>query len=211
MFSVCCNVVTAAGVPWQSAAAKSTAADDPHFKFFTLAKASAAHREQQQLQQAKEAAALKAAALTAAGSKLSMSGDIGIISGPDVSNRKPELSDCLRLNANLPWPLGVLITPRHLDEYNNLFALLLKVKRVQLDLEAAWQELGRCAGMPQGNCMSWAVLNRTDATNRPCMCMQQHSSLVVHTGRHAKLWLLWFLLLLLCQVVWSQGCRHPAA
>jgi hypothetical protein len=125
-------------VPWQSAAGKSSAADDPHFRFFTLVKGSAAYKEQQAPQQ-KDAAAQKA------GGKLSMSGDIGGLSGQESSQQVTELSDCLQLSTKLPWPLGVLITPRHLDDYNNLFALLLKVKRVQLDLEAAWQELGRCA------------------------------------------------------------------
>jgi hypothetical protein len=41
----------------------------------------------------------------------------------------------------------VLITKQDLERYNKVFALLLKVKRVQLELEAAWQELGRCAAL----------------------------------------------------------------
>jgi 3-deoxy-D-manno-octulosonic-acid transferase len=43
----------------------------------------------------------------------------------------------------MPWPLGVLLTPRHMERYNALFQLLLRLKRVQLALESAWQELGR--------------------------------------------------------------------
>jgi gamma-tubulin complex component 4 len=50
----------------------------------------------------------------------------------------------LALEAELPWPLGVLLTPRHMERYNALFQLLLRLKRVQLALEQAWQELGRC-------------------------------------------------------------------
>jgi hypothetical protein len=151
-------------VPWQSAASKSSAADDPHFKFFTLVKDSAACTGQQ-AQHPKDAAAQKA------GGQLSMSGDIGGVSGRESSQHVTELSDCLQLSAKLPWPLGVLITPRHLDDYNNLFALLLKVKRVQLDLEAAWQELGRCAHRAARR---WEQLVAGGCPNSLCAsCMRQ--------------------------------------
>jgi hypothetical protein len=136
-------------VPWQSAASKSTAADDPQFKFFTLQQTTAAQRQQQQ-QQSTDASAVK-------GGRTSLSVSAEMASGPGLdssssssSSQALEVLDCLQLNARLPWPLGVLIKQQHLDEYNALFGLLLKVKRVQLDLETAWQELGRCAGRQEG-------------------------------------------------------------
>lgn len=51
--------------------------------------------------------------------------------------------DELALEAQMPWPLGVLLTPRCMERYNSMFQLLLRLKRVQLALEQAWQELGR--------------------------------------------------------------------
>ncbi len=51
--------------------------------------------------------------------------------------------DHLWLEHCVPWPLGLLLTPGHLARYNALFQLLLRLKRVQLHLETAWQELGR--------------------------------------------------------------------
>jgi gamma-tubulin complex component 4 len=116
-----------AELPWQSAANKSSAADDPHFANFSIVVNTA---EAEALQAALQAEARKKAATSSVIVRLD--------DGP------PDVADCLRVKAHLPWPLGVLITEDHLTCYNRLFALLLKVKRVQLDLEAAWQELGRC-------------------------------------------------------------------
>lgn len=112
-----CPCVTSpcpAAVIWQAAASKSTAADDPHFKHFKLV-------INEQLAQVPDSAEAK----------------------QHVPPPPLLAADCLQLEAHLPWPLGVLVTPKHLASYNELFRLLLKVKRVQLDLEAAWQELGR--------------------------------------------------------------------
>jgi hypothetical protein len=42
--------------------------------------------------------------------------------------------------------LWLLLCPR----YNALFQFLLRLKRVQMHLEQAWQQLGRCAGVGDG-------------------------------------------------------------
>ncbi|KAF6261046.1 gamma-tubulin complex component protein [Scenedesmus sp. NREL 46B-D3] len=109
-------------VPWQSAAMKSTAQDDPGFKLFRL------------VLRPKPAAA-------------------GSAGGPARGLAVPSFDsnwDGLALEAELPWPLGVLLTPRHMERYNALFQLLLQLKRVQLALEQAWQELGRLCGRGGG-------------------------------------------------------------
>lgn len=51
--------------------------------------------------------------------------------------------DDLAIEAQLPWPLGVLLTPKHMEKYNKMFQLLLRLKQVQLALEQSWQELVR--------------------------------------------------------------------
>jgi gamma-tubulin complex component 4 len=115
-------------VPWQSAANKSSAADDPHLAFFSiLVNKAAAEKDIQQLREKDS----------------SSSSNVAFA----FDDAPLQVADCLRIKAQLPWPLGVLITKQDLERYNKVFALLLKVKRVQLELEAAWQELGRCAAL----------------------------------------------------------------
>jgi gamma-tubulin complex component 4 len=126
-----CLVFALAAVPWQSAAMKSTAQDDPHFKLFRL------------VLRPKPAAAAQGPADAAAatpGAAAPVGGGARTLAVPKFD----ENWDGLALEAELPWPLGVLLTPRHMERYNALFQLLLRLKRVQLALEQAWQELGRC-------------------------------------------------------------------
>ena len=47
--------------------------------------------------------------------------------------------DHLYLSFRVEWPLGLIITPVLLGRYNTLFQFLLKLKRVQLELDEAWQ------------------------------------------------------------------------
>lgn len=120
--------------PWLSAAGKSTASDDPCFKYFSLSIDRAAG------QQRKEAMRIEAAKINSNSSykDTTVPKTLATVTGVEA-----QLCDCLCLDAQLPWPLGVLIKQEDLDSYNRLFRLLLQVKRVQLDLEGAWQELGR--------------------------------------------------------------------
>jgi hypothetical protein len=127
---ICTALLTVAALPWASAAGKSTAADDPCFKNFSLYIEPAAGQEQKDLLRK--------------GVSFCNSSDTSVPATLEgLSRGEPQLCECLCLDAKLPWPLGVLITQEHLGSYNRLFRLLLQVKRVQLDLEAAWQELGR--------------------------------------------------------------------
>ncbi|MEW5306079.1 MAG: hypothetical protein WDW36_008574 [Sanguina aurantia] len=50
--------------------------------------------------------------------------------------------DPIHLEYKGEWPLGLLITPAHLGKYNALMQFLLRLKRVQLKMDAAWQSLG---------------------------------------------------------------------
>lgn len=127
-----------AAVPWQSAAMKSTAQDDPHFKLFRLVlrPKPADHAADA------PAAAAAAAAPAAAGAAAPASSGAKPLTVPSFDSNW----DGMALEAQLPWPLGVLITPSHMKRYNALFQLLLRLKRVQLSLEQTWQELGRCGG-----------------------------------------------------------------
>lgn len=140
--ATCCCVVAPAALPWQSAAAKSTAADDGCFKYFRLSINQQAGEEQRGLV-LEQAAKLCSSSARPGSAGSSAPQDNGVLAS--LGEPVPELCQCLCLDASLPWPLGVLITPKHLADYNRLFRLLLQVKRVQLDLEAAWQELGRWA------------------------------------------------------------------
>ncbi|KAI8466120.1 MAG: gamma tubulin interacting protein [Monoraphidium minutum] len=108
--------------PFQAAAAKSSAAADPLFRLFAL------HYSDRPLR-------VQAAA--------------GAHTYIEVPAFDPAW-DNLWLEARLPWPLGLLLTPRHLDRYNALFQLLLRLKRVQLHLEQAWQDIGHIVGRGGG-------------------------------------------------------------
>lgn len=124
-------------MPWQSAASKSTAALDPHFKYFSLTvDSSLAVGQIEKMALRLDVVKQKANTGTAAAQQQLKATEL-------VARDVPHVADCLKVEARLPWPLGVLITREHLDSYNLVFALLLKVKRVQLHLETAWQELGR--------------------------------------------------------------------
>jgi gamma-tubulin complex component 4 len=111
-------LATRAAVLWKSAAAKCTAADDPHFRLFSIV-----------------CDPLPAAASAAASKGSSASG----------SGVPADRWSWLRIDAALPWPLGVLVTREHLARYNEVFSMLLQLKHVQLALESAWQEVGRWA------------------------------------------------------------------
>jgi gamma-tubulin complex component 4 len=111
---------------------KSTAQEDPHFKLFRLVLRpkpadAAAHGSTD----TSATATTGTAAAAAPGARA--------LNVPSFDSNW----DGLALEAELPWPLGVLLTPRHMERYNALFQLLLRLKRVQLALEQAWQELGR--------------------------------------------------------------------
>ena len=51
--------------------------------------------------------------------------------------------DQLYLSFKVEWPLGLIITQPLLLRYVGLFQFLLKLKRVQLELEEAWQIMCR--------------------------------------------------------------------
>jgi gamma-tubulin complex component 4 len=121
---------------------KSTAQDDPHFKLFRLVlRPKPADAAAQAAADASSSAAGVAGAAAAAGG-----GGARALNVPSFDSNW----DGLALEVELPWPLGVLLTPRHMERYNALFQLLLRLKRVQLALEQAWQELGRCAAGWEG-------------------------------------------------------------
>eukprot|EP00775_Hariotina_reticulata_P005315 gene5317-5550_t len=123
-------------IPWQSAALKSTAQDDPHFKLF---------RPVLRAKGSSTAGALRSQQLAEAGPVIGLVGSRAL----NVPAYDSAWDD-LRLDIQMPWPLGVLLTRRHLERYNALFQFLLRLKRVQLALESAWQELGRLCGRGGG-------------------------------------------------------------
>ena len=46
--------------------------------------------------------------------------------------------DCLSLQYSAPWPLHLILTPSHVDTYNDVARMLLRVRRVQKLLQEAW-------------------------------------------------------------------------
>ncbi|CAL8466718.1 g6254 [Coccomyxa elongata] len=58
--------------------------------------------------------------------------------------------DAICLDYRLKWPLHILLTPEVMDKYNALFRHLLRLKRVSMELEAAWAASGRQQSMPAG-------------------------------------------------------------
>jgi gamma-tubulin complex component 4 len=49
--------------------------------------------------------------------------------------------DNISLEVQVQWPLGLLLTPYALERYNLLFQYLLRLKRVAVRLQGAWQAL----------------------------------------------------------------------
>ncbi|WIA33536.1 hypothetical protein OEZ86_006660 [Tetradesmus obliquus] len=145
-------------VPWQSAAMKSTAQDDPHFKLFRLV----LRPKPADVAADAPAAAAAAAAPAAAGAAAPAGNGTRVLAVPSFDSNW----DGMALEAQLPWPLGVLITPSHMKRYNALFQLLLRLKRVQLSLEQTWQELGRLCGRGGGG------TSASDIT--PLLQLRQH-------------------------------------
>eukprot|EP00878_Enallax_costatus_P030452 GHUV01033156.1.p1 GENE.GHUV01033156.1~~GHUV01033156.1.p1 ORF type:complete len:360 (+),score=144.69 GHUV01033156.1:480-1559(+) len=145
-------------VPWLSAASKSTAQDDPHFKLFKLVLKPKAKQQQQQRPRASDAAA---------------PGGSGGGSGPRALS-VPSFDrnwDELAIEAQLPWPLGVLLTPKHMEKYNKMFQLLLRLKRVQLALEQSWQELVRSCGRKGSTIEHHLVM--------PLLALRHHMGLLI--------------------------------
>ena len=64
-------------------------------------------------------------------------------STPKDDVRLPALDawDGLRLEYDVDWPLGLLLTPRVLSRYNVLFKFLLRLRRVQRRLDDVWSSL----------------------------------------------------------------------
>jgi len=54
----------------------------------------------------------------------------------------------LRLDMTIDWPLQLLVQPTHVQRYNQLFNFLLLVKRVQMELHAAWNAQTQCGRLP---------------------------------------------------------------
>jgi hypothetical protein len=50
------------------------------------------------------------------------------------------------------WPLGLLLTPHALDRYNLLFQYLLRLKRVAVRLQHAWQVLQKWVAAASCRC-----------------------------------------------------------
>lgn len=44
----------------------------------------------------------------------------------------------ITLNYKVKWPLHLLFSPAILDNYNNLFRFLLRIKKTQFDLHCVW-------------------------------------------------------------------------
>ena len=52
------------------------------------------------------------------------------------------ICSCLPLKRRTEWPLGVLIfTPETMQTYNKIFRLLLKLRRIQLNLNGLWKNV----------------------------------------------------------------------
>eukprot|EP00899_Mesostigma_viride_P015699 jgi/Mesvir1/2412/Mv22150-RA.1 len=51
----------------------------------------------------------------------------------------PRSWDAITLEYKVDWPLHMLLTPEALDRYNTVFQFLMRLKRVQILLEAAWK------------------------------------------------------------------------
>lgn len=54
-----------------------------------------------------------------------------------VANQKPILN-VLSLKYNVQWPLHLLFSPKVLENYNDLFRFMMKIKKIQQDLYAVW-------------------------------------------------------------------------
>jgi Gamma tubulin complex component C-terminal len=150
---------------WASAAAKSTAQDDPLFGMYKLVLQQQQQQQQQQQPPRGDAVGTGGAAAHGAGVR------------PLAAPSFDAAWDGLSLEVTLPWPLGVLFTPRQLARYNALFQLLLRLKRVQLALEEAWHELGRCVFVCVCVCVRVRALqsSATTASMTDCLpCPPRH-------------------------------------
>ena len=65
----------------------------------------------------------------------------------ELTNYKPASNEpkktgweCLSLTYSVPWPLHLIISPKVLSKYNEVFRFLLLAKRTQLMLHSAWTE-----------------------------------------------------------------------
>ncbi|CAD7697778.1 unnamed protein product [Ostreobium quekettii] len=125
-------------VPFQQSALKSTA---QHDKFFQLIR----------LQWRKD--------------------DIQVVLGPKRFLQVPrydEYWDNMYLSYKVGWPLGLIITPAVLARYNGMFQYLLRLKRVQLGLEEAWQSM--CSRNWRGDTRSGGV----SSSRLPLWQLRQH-------------------------------------
>lgn len=60
---------------------------------------------------------------------------------PSGGATRLELGDCLKLTCDAPWPLRLVVTPRHAAQYAEVFSALLRARRAALRLEALWGRL----------------------------------------------------------------------
>ena len=139
-----------------AAAAKSTAADDPLFGHLRIrfrveppspgaaaaaasVHAPAAAPAAQQTQGQAHASAADATAAAAAA---------WAASAADMASRLPSFDawDGICIEYAVDWPLGLLLAPEALARYNTLFSYLLRLRRCERVLEAAWVALRRKPG-----------------------------------------------------------------
>ncbi|CAL5227089.1 g9995 [Coccomyxa viridis] len=70
----------------------------------------------------------------------------GALGSHDLHVPSYDAWDGLSLTYDVKWPLHILLTPEVLAKYNALFQHLLRLKRVNAELDAAWASLRRQAG-----------------------------------------------------------------
>jgi hypothetical protein len=54
-------------------------------------------------------------------------------------------TDCLQLGYDVPWPVSLLLGPQQLQQYADVFSVLLRLRRLQQQLMQQWQPLNHRA------------------------------------------------------------------
>jgi len=125
-------------VPFQQSAIRSSAASDKHFE---LVKLRLAAPQTSATDLRKGGAPSTESAGEGSEIELGPGMDRGSTGDPAVDRiRIPKYDgwDALSLDYRVEWPLGLLITPAVLRRYNTVFQYLVRLKRLQLELEESW-------------------------------------------------------------------------
>ncbi|KAL0056051.1 hypothetical protein WJX82_007204 [Trebouxia sp. C0006] len=107
-------------IPFQQSALKSTADQDPFFQHLKIRYVKAADSSE---------------AAQASGGKKKL-----------LHVPKYDKWDDVFLEYHVDWPLHLLLTPQVMAKYNVVFQYLLRLKRIQIDLESSWAVMRRQAG-----------------------------------------------------------------